>query len=554
MLRKMHILLPNNRKRIFFLGICLLNMTWLFLSIKNDMHFFCFNNEFNEHTCELYLIIKFIWIVSVVVIEHLIYLAFIHRKSIARSYKNMFIINTVLYGFFFILLFPGNWGGIGDELLIYWAAKNMWIWPQQGAVSGLIMIWELMFFPATWMPVLIKVLFTDIVFTRITGKLWNSGKKVASLLWEVIMFSAVALIYTYNPMRMWLFTVVLIAFLAEFYFAYSQKSLTKWQKIYMCFLLCMIVCIRTEAKYMILWAPIILIILFKHCQNKIPWKLVITLEGAMLLSVVVVSSIFNNIGGNAYKYRSLSVVSYVCPLSEIFVSDKANLDDLSEEMEAIDAVFPLKDMIDNPSAIHFWNFKHWIDDYADASQNQIRKFQQAAFKIFSKNITIFMNTRWQMFEACMPKDTIYVAMDIEEIKNWCENNDETSVNLYKDFDFKNPMRMETASLLGGKIFKELEVRKIIYSFVIPLIFLAVSFGIACYKKRVEIILIIMTAGAEFILMYLLIPSAAYMYYVPYYMLGWGIMAGVADRIIYELKRMMLTASNITKEENKNCKS
>lgn len=553
MLRKMHILLPNNRKRIFFLGVCLLNITWLFLSIKNDMHFFCFNNEFNEHTRELYLIIKFIWIVSVVVIEHLIYLAYIHRKSIAHSYKNMFIINTVLYGVFFILLFPGNWGGIGDELLIYWAAKNMWIWPQQGAVSGLIMIWELMFFPATWMPVLIKVLFTDIVFTRITGKLWNSGKKVAALLWEVIMFSAVALIYTYNPMRMWLFTVVLIAFLAEFYFAYSQKSLTKWQKIYMCFLLCMIVCIRTEAKYMILWAPIILIILFKHCQNKIPWKLVITLEGAMLLSVVVVSAIFNNIGGNAYKYRSLSVVSYVCPLSEIFVSDKANLDDLSEEMEAIDAVFPLKDMIDNPSAIHFWNFKHWIDDYADASQNQIRKFQQAAFKIFSKNITIFMNTRWQMFEACMPKDTIYVAMDIEEIKTWCENNDETSVNLYKDFDFKNPMRMETASLLGGKIFKELEVRKIIYSFVIPLIFLAVSFGIACYKKRVEIILIIMTAGAEFILMYLLIPSAAYMYYVPYYMLGWGIMAGVADRIMYELKRMMFTASNTTKEENKNCK-
>ena len=553
MLRKMHILLPNNRKRIFFLGVCLLNITWLFLSIKNDMHFFGFNNEFNEHTRELYLIIKFIWIVSVVVIEHLIYLAFIHRKSIAHSYKNMFIINTVLYGVFFILLFPGNWGGIGDELLIYWAAKNMWIWPQQGAVSGLIMIWELMFFPATWMPVLIKVLFTDIVFTRITGKLWNSGKKVAALLWEVIMFSAVALIYTYNPMRMWLFTVSLIAFLAEFYFAYSQKSLTKWQKIYMCFLLCMIVCIRTEAKYMILWTPIILIILFKHCQNKIPWKLVITLEGAMLLSVVVVSAIFNNIGGNAYKYRSLSVVSYVCPLSEIFVSDKANLDNLSEEMEAIDAVFPLKDMIDNPSAIHFWNFKHWIDDYTDASQNQIRKFQQAAFKIFSKNITIFMNTRWQMFEACMPKDTIYVAMDIEEIKNWCENNDETSVNLYKDFDFKNPMRMETASLLGGKIFKELEVRKIIYSFVIPLIFLVVSFGIACYKKRVEIILIIMTAGAEFILMYLLIPSAAYMYYVPYYMLGWGIMAGVADRIMYELKRMMFTASNTTKEENKNCK-
>ena len=204
---------------------------------------------------------------------------------------------------------------------------------------------------------------------------------------------------------------------------------------------------------MILWTPIILIILFKHCQNKIPWKLVITLEGAMLLSVVVVSAIFNNIGGNAYKYRSLSVVSYVCPLSEIFVSDKANLDNLSEEMEAIDAVFPLKDMIDNPSAVHFWNFKHWIDDYTDASQNQIRKFQQAAFKIFSKNITIFMNTRWQMFEACMPKDTIYVAMDIEEIKKWCENNDETSVNLYKDFDFKNPMRMETASLLGGKIFK-----------------------------------------------------------------------------------------------------
>ena len=45
----------------------------------------------------------------------------------------------------------------------------------------------------------------------------------------------------------------------------------------------------------------------------------------------------------------------------------------------------------------------------------------------------------------------------------------------------------------------------------------------------------MTAGIEFVLLFLLIPSAANMYYVPFYMVGWGMLGGYIDRVMKNIK-------------------
>lgn len=536
MFQKVYIFI--HEQKIKFITLSIVNIFYVAFSIINDFHFFVFENEFNAHTYGLYFVIKFFWIISVGVIEYLVYLAFTSREKIFNKYGILFTVNTIIYGIIFIALFPGNWGGVGDELLIYWAAKHMWIWPQQGAMSGLVMIWQLMFYPATWMPVLIQVLFTDIVFTRITGKLWSRDNKITAIIFEVVMFSAVAVIYAYNPMRMWVLTVTLLAFLAEFYFAWSEKKFSGLQQIYMCFLLCIIVCIRTETKYMLIWAPILFILLLKRCEIRAWKKIIAKMEMIIIFSVFVLSAVFDNLGGTAYKYNSLGVVSFVCPLSEILASDDANLAGLEKEITAINNVFPVQDLIDNPSSTNFWNFQHWIDDYEDASKNEIIAFQSAALKIIGRNLNIFIKSRCKMLEECMPKGEIFTARNIEEIKNWCEANHSTSTNLYKDFDFKNPMRMIFASALSGRLYMPLLVRNIQYSFKIPIILLIIAFAVALFKKNDVMILILSTAGIEFVLMFLLIPNSAYMYYVPFYMLGWGMFGGFIDKRLQNVKERL----------------
>ena len=535
MLQKMHILLQNRNIRLLLFIVTAFNVLLLNISIYNDLHFFCWNNEFNENKQGLYIVAKCIWTISVVIIECLLALAIVWRKALSKKYGRIFALNTMIYGGTFACLFPGTWGAVGDEFLVYWAAKNMWIWPQQGAMSGLLMIWELMFYPATWTPVLIQLIFTDVAFTRITGKLWNEGRKASAIFFELIMFSAVTMIYTYNPIRIWLFTVAFVAFLAEFYFAWIDGTFSKMQQVYFTFLFCIIVCIRTETKYMLIWGPILFIALLIHCNKPWLWKkIVLKIEIVAVLSIFIVSLIFEYLGGAAYKYNSLSLVSFVCPLSVILTSENAKLDEL--EVDAIDAVFPVQDLVDNPSATNFWNYKHWIDNYEDVSKTEIRAFKNATVKIFINNLNIFMNSRIQMLYACMPREWIPAAKDITDIKDWGENNHSSSRDIYKDFDFDNSsVRMNCASVLSGKTFISPTMKKIQYSFVVPIILLILSFAVACVKKKIEIVLLLMTAGIEFVLLFLLIPSAANMYYVPFYMVGWGMLGGYIDRVMKNIK-------------------
>lgn len=529
----MNPVLKHWKKKVIFAILGVANILFLLFSFVNDYQFFVFDNEFNAHTKELYYIIKLLWFVSIGAIEYLIYLSFIHRKELLQKYGKLLAFNTIVYGFAFMCLFPGNWGGIGDELLIYWAAKHMWIWPQQGAMPGLIMIWQLMFYPATWMPILIQVVFTNIIFTRIIGKLWSRGNRATAVIGELAMFSAVAVIYTYNPMRMWLLTVSFLAFLAEYYFAWHEKSFSRPRQMYMCFLLCIIVCIRTETKYMLVWAPIVFIVLFKHCQMD-GKKAIIKIEIITLFAVCGLNFIFNNLGGIAYKYNSLSVVSFVCPLSEILASDDANLTGLEKEIAEIDKVFPVQDLIDNPSSIHFWNFQHWIDNYEDASEAEIFAFERATFKVICKNLSIYAKSRWKMFKACVPNGGINASRSIDEIKVWCEANHSTSANLYHDFDYGNPLRTDCSHFLSGSTYMPLTIRKIQYSFIIPIMMLIISFVIGVIKGKKEIILILLTAGIEFMFMFFLIPSAAYMYYVPFYILGWAMLGGGIDLVKHSI--------------------
>ena len=110
MLQKMHILLQNRNIRLLLFIVTAFNVLLLNISIYNDLHFFCWNNEFNENKQGLYIVAKCIWTISVVIIECLLVLAIVWRKALSKKYGRIFALNTMIYGGTFACLFPGTWG------------------------------------------------------------------------------------------------------------------------------------------------------------------------------------------------------------------------------------------------------------------------------------------------------------------------------------------------------------------------------------------------------------------------------------------------------------
>jgi hypothetical protein len=531
-LERTYILLQKIRFNKMETIVLLINLVYLGFSFYNDSAFFLFHNSFNSRAIELYIIIKVVWVISVVAAEYFLYLFYKKRLVCDREYLITFLVNNVIYLLIFVMIFPGNWGGVGDEFLVYWAAKNLWIWPQQGALPGMIMIWQLMFYPAVWMPILVQICISSLLFSRIAGKLWKKKRYITFSVFELTIFSCTSILFAYCPMRMWIFSVVFTALLAEIYFIYMDSLVQKSQMVYITILLPLAVCIRTEAKVMLITIPLVLAVVLIRCRYMQRFKKAFT---KMMLTTVLLSVcagvVFECFGGNAYKYNSLSAVSFICPLSVILTDTGADLENMEQELAHIDKVFPIKDITDNPSAVHFWDMKHWISDYENPSRKETRECIIASGRIIVKNLNIYLKSRLKMFAACIPQNSIHAYRTIDDTKALHENNNDLPADLYRDYKYNNPLRNSVVQFLSGDNCLPDIMCWIQYCFLIPILFLFLYTIYCLFRKAIVFIMILMTVWIQFILMFFLVPNAHCMYYLPFYLMGWMALGFLLEQIV-----------------------
>lgn len=527
------------KQTLFFFSF--INIIWICLSIYSDIHYFVFDNPFNERTICLYIIIKFFWIISALLIEYFVYVVWKRRRYLFGKYGAYVLIYGIVYLVLFAFLFPGNWGGVGDELLVYWAGENMWIWPQQGDFSGALMIWQLMFFHSPCTPIIFQMIISCVVFVRIAGQLAQKNKSF-SVFFIILSLSPIALFYTFCPMRMWIFSLAIIGFAFEYYFAWNNGVLSFFKIVYMTFLQAILVVSRTEGKYYLIVFPVLLWLLLRRIKcDKNRIMFIGKIEGILVLCVIIVSLVAQVAGGSAYKFDSLKLVSTVCPLSRILTDDEFESADYEAEIEAIDKVFPIEDIMNNPSDVNFWNGKHWIDNYDNPSKEMVSQYLTAYLRIVSGHVTLFVKSRNIMLNHCLSYSANFMPFDA--IVSWCENNHETSKYMWKDFHI-NQYRRE---LVENAYYKIRELIPIVFNFYIPLLIWNIAFVFFIFRKDKCGILLWVANEIEFVILYLSIPNAHNMYYVPFYFLGWISFAYFISRLFGKNVRKLKT-DNTQREE------
>ena len=485
--------------------IIMLNIAYILVSFYNDFHFFCFENEFNSNSVILYIILKILWLILFISFEYHLF-SFI-RERLSKKMR-MFILFMGVYLVVFLMGFPGNWGAVGDDLLVYWAAKNLWVWPQQGYAAGIVMILELMVWPKVWVPTLIDVGLYAGVFTYVCSKLEEKGKSIAKIGMMVLSMSLPVLYYMMTSIRssIWAITIIWVCF-----YLFCEDKIEE-HKVGTMSIACIVVAnLRTEG-LLIFIMFVIYMFVKKMCSKKAIIKMIII----TVASVIMTSATVSYFGGDAYRYKSLGLVSYICPLSRILSDENANY--TSEQLKYIDEVFPVEHIIEAPNDTNFWSGKHWIDEYADCSSKQVRRFSLTSWQIFAENISLFTDSRWNMMVSCVPNGSgIGAARILEMIKEWCISNHESSSELWKDFDMMSPIRAEVSCILSG--FKPI-LAVIMYNWWIPIIVCFLSLIIAIMNKKQDILLVlipIVIVGINFFM----IPNAHNMYYFVVYLFGWS---------------------------------
>lgn len=486
--------------------VIMINIAYIFVSFYNDFHFFSFKNEFNSNSVIIYVILKILWLALFISFEFHFF-SFI-REKITKKEMGIFLLFLVVYLVVFMMDFPGNWGAVGDDLLVYWAAKNLWVWPQQGYAAGIIMILELMVWPKVWMPILINVGLYTGLFTYVCNKLEYKGKRIAKIGVIVLSMSLPVLYYMMTSIRssVWAITTIWVCFCL-----FWEEKLEKHKMGIMTIACILVASLRTEG-LLIFIMFVMYMVVKKMCNKKAITKLVII----TVMTTVLLSATVRYYGGDAYRYRSLGLVSYVCPLSRILSDENANF--TSEQLKYIDEVFPIEHIIEAPNDTNFWSGKHWIDEYADCSSKQARRFSLTSWQIFVENISLFIDSRWKMMVSSIPDGrAIGEARSIDMIKYWGINNHKTSGELWKDFEKMSPIRKGMGCVLSGFI-PILSV--IMYNWWIPIgICFFTFFWVMIRRKRDTLLVSIPIAIV--VINFMMIPNAHNMYYFVVYLFGWG---------------------------------
>lgn len=538
-----------NKRKICLIIILIVNFGYILLTIRNDLSFFDFHSGFNETTYFLYIILKIVWMAALLFSENVFYRLLKYRDN--YNYKCYFVFAIILicvYLLSFIILFPGGWGNVGDEFLLYWASKNMWIWPQQGALSGILMIICLMFWPKSWMIALIQTFVTCLIFSRICGRLYTNNHKITSILGLVLFCSLPCLSNNSNYMRNWITAICFVALMIEYALCIEKRKVNRNQIIYMSLLFIFIVAIRTETKFLFFIYPFMLYFLISRCScywnnskvDKTGLRIIGKVELIAVLIVFIISTIYSKFGGDYLKYRSLSLVSFVCPLSVILADGSSNLKGLDGDIENIDTVFPVSDLVSYPSDELFWQNKKFINSYDDCDRREQMNFVRSAIKIFVKNYKRYLYSRYRMVRASLPYGGIQPAADLEHIRIWCENNDDNSADLWKDFDYNNPIRVKCSRILAGHDIRK-GFRKIVllqYNYYIPLLAILLTLIISTIRKKNSYIVILSPILIEFIALFFFVPNRSHIYFTVFYITGWMIIANIVERIVYGILGLM----------------
>lgn len=263
----------------------------------------------------------------------------LRKKRIEGKFRLALLIFAVLF-VGLLLLWPGNWVEV-DEYKIYQYALMLKVHPTRGLLIAVLYVVGLMFF---FHPVMITglqlVLGAWIYADLIQQCRAVTGKKARPIL--LLLFSPAALYYLYQPMRTFLFGILLVMFLQRYLMLWNRQGDENFQRdvLQLSLLVAGIICIRTEIKFLLIFYPIMLAALF--VRKRLAFiRQIVTAVLVMGLALVGYTVCERSCAGG----DSPVALNYVMPIYTILQDPKFDREAHREELESIDRVYALDEIM-----------------------------------------------------------------------------------------------------------------------------------------------------------------------------------------------------------------
>ena len=514
--------------KIVIIVFIVLDVIW---SIGNDKAFFYWNGQYNPHSKVFYCVMKVIYFFFIAGIGYCFFQVTQRPKYYIAVFKEWIRYGwpvLLVYSLLLVLLWPGNWGAVGDEIQVYLSVKNLRVWPDQGIMSSLFMILCLMIYPSPGIICLVQCIIS-VALVGITLKKINYELRCSTcgqIIFSLFFITPPVLCFLLCPIRVWLYSVFLIALVENLYVLMKLEGQSKTeQKRLLCVItiLCALVAnYRSEGMIFIIVCPLVIILFSELSLSKFKTVLV------QLIFLVVVTIALKGLNtlGNGQTLRQHSGLPFVTTLSMVISNEEkySRLD--QEDIKNIDAVFDVEVLKEHPSMSAPFDGTRAERTFPEPTKEQMSAYMKSAIKIILDNIPVFFECKWEaakwsmgVYPYCRTVGTIWTQ---ENIDLWNANTDLPG-NVADDFRrYENSTIREYISKIIVSSFHIYSIDSfyIFYAFWLPCLLSPIMVAVNILRKDWKEAFMCAVFSLQLIVVILMAPGRFQMYYLPFYLVGW----------------------------------
>lgn len=475
-----------------------------------SVSFDVFNFEFrSENSYLLYVVLK---ATQLVLITH----GVMRARSLWRQRKvdkktKTFIGLFSLFVIGQVLLWPGNWVET-DEYSVYQAALVLQVHINQGLFATAIHILGLMFFFHRGSVVLFQCLLAAWICSEIIERHeMITGKRAVAL--YLLFFTPVSLYYLYQPMRTFLFGLLILSFLQNYIIAWNcceARGQLRKNVVQLTLLISGIMCIRTEFKFMIIFYPILLVCLLKHHRAR-AFKLALSMTVMMALVLLCYMKLEASDSGGG----SPIAMSFIMPDYYILKNPDFDWRENKEKIETIDRVVPVDEIMKKTNRAY--TTAKLRTGY---TRKEMSAFIRTSLKLICRYPQDYISCRWNVF-------LLSIGFDEEagfiQTTGYAEKTHIVDSDLItqKPHPLNKRIRNLTSDFLGGQFeFFGIWMYFVFWALWIPIVITSELFLISLWEKRFDFSLMLMVLIGELLCTILMAPVKYAMYYFANYLGGW----------------------------------
>lgn len=285
----------------------------------------------------------------------------------------------VVYILVLVLVNPGIWVRAGkDEFQIISFIQRLQIQYHQGVVSSIMFMLAFMCYPKPVMVIVIQMLIGAMILGDAAADIKRRSRK-AYLGFMILVFSPASLYFALYPLRIYLFSVLMIAFLHDMFKIPDDKRNRVRDLTAMTFLVCVLTNTRIEIKFLIVLFPVLLLKYYRR-------KAILCAELVVICSVFA-GSMLNTLGNQACS-RAHNMLMMCGPLSLFLADDTIDRTRYEEDIANIDKVFDVERLRSN-SKYNYCSGER-VDGY---SEEEYKKCLLSMADIFVHHPEIYVRSK-----------------------------------------------------------------------------------------------------------------------------------------------------------------